>query len=217
MSSVYEKLSEARNKFHSLQLKKTGHNKFTGFYYFELSDFLVPALEVLREFKLISVVSFSSEYATLTIVDIENPTERVQFQSPMGHAALKGAHEVQNIGAVETYQRRYLYITAFEVVEHDALDQSMGKPDNNAPIVQKAKSAAAITADSMKFSDEDSDAIAIIANEIHGAWSDSQYQTMMDLYGLIEDNDIKIGVWAKLPSHVRSQIKKLGKPSKEQS
>jgi hypothetical protein len=33
---------------------------------------------------------------------------------------------VQNIGAVETYQRRYLWVTAMEIVEHDALDSSEG-------------------------------------------------------------------------------------------
>ena len=50
----------------------------------------------------------------------------VSLDSPMGSAALKGCHEVQNIGAVETYQRRYLWVTAMEIVEHDALDSSEG-------------------------------------------------------------------------------------------
>jgi hypothetical protein len=44
----------------------------------------------------------------------------------MGSANLKGCHEVQNIGAVETYQRRYLYVTALAIVEHDALDAVTG-------------------------------------------------------------------------------------------
>ena len=44
----------------------------------------------------------------------------------MGEADLKGCHSVQNLGAVQTYTRRYLYITAFEIVEHDALDATTG-------------------------------------------------------------------------------------------
>ncbi len=44
----------------------------------------------------------------------------------MGSAALKGCHEVQNVGAVETYQRRYLWVAALEIVEHDAIDSSDG-------------------------------------------------------------------------------------------
>ena len=33
-------------------------------------------------------------------------------------------HDVQNLGAVQTYLRRYLYVNAFEIVEHDTLDKS---------------------------------------------------------------------------------------------
>ena len=44
--SVHAKLNKARLKFHSLPLKKSGHNKFAGYRYFELGDFLVPALKI---------------------------------------------------------------------------------------------------------------------------------------------------------------------------
>ena len=43
--SVYSKLNEARVKFHSLKLEKTGHNKFAGYKYFELGDFLLDQFE----------------------------------------------------------------------------------------------------------------------------------------------------------------------------
>jgi hypothetical protein len=55
----------------------------------------------------------------------------------MGSAQLKGCHEVQNIGAVETYQRRYLYVAAMAIVEHDALDSS--EPIKEEPEKPKAK------------------------------------------------------------------------------
>jgi hypothetical protein len=44
----------------------------------------------------------------------------------MSSAALKGCHDVQNLGAVQTYLRRYLWTNAFEIVEHDALDATTG-------------------------------------------------------------------------------------------
>jgi hypothetical protein len=44
----------------------------------------------------------------------------------MSRAELKGCHEVQNLGAVQTYLRRYLWTTAMEIVEHDALDATTG-------------------------------------------------------------------------------------------
>ena len=51
------------------------------------------------------------------------------FTSPMSSASLKGCHDVQNLGAVQTYLRRYLWTNAFEIVEHDALDAVMGKDE----------------------------------------------------------------------------------------
>jgi len=121
--SVYAKLNEARISLQNTELTKSGHNKFAGYRYFELGDFLPAVQEIFRNLNLCGVVSYTAEYATLTIVDIEDNSQIV-ITSPMGSAALKGCHEVQNIGAVETYQRRYLWVTAMEIVEHDALDSS---------------------------------------------------------------------------------------------
>jgi hypothetical protein len=121
--SVYAKLNEARISLQNTELSKSGHNKFAGYRYFELGDFLPAIQDIFRNLNLCGVVSYTAEYATLTIVDIDDNSQIV-ITSPMGSAALKGCHEVQNIGAVETYQRRYLWVTAMEIVEHDALDSS---------------------------------------------------------------------------------------------
>lgn len=136
--SVYKKLNEAREKFHKLELKKSGHNKFAGYYYFELGDFLIPALNVFREVGLCGVVSFDKDEAIMTIFDVDKPESNLVISSPMGSAALKGCHEVQNIGAVETYQRRYLWVAALEIVEHDALDSVTGS-DKGAPEAKPEK------------------------------------------------------------------------------
>jgi len=123
--SVYKKLIVARAKLRAKVLKKSGHNKFAGYNYFELGDFLHPIMEIFDEVGLVGIVSFTKEQAELRIVDTESGGEIV-ITSPFGSAALKGCHEVQNIGAVETYQRRYLWVTAMEIVEHDALDSTTG-------------------------------------------------------------------------------------------
>lgn len=130
---VYRKLAVARSKLRNKVLKKTGHNKFAGYNYFELGDFLHPTLEIFDELDLVGIVSFTKDEASLAIVDIEGGGEIV-ITSPFGSAALKGCHEVQNIGAVETYQRRYLWVTAMEIVEHDALDATTGRK-GDAPVI----------------------------------------------------------------------------------
>lgn len=121
--SIYAKLADARAAFHKLKLTKSGHNKFAGYKYFELGDFVLPGMECLRNAGLVPVISFDASEARMTIHDIESES-RIVITSPMSSAALKGCHDVQNLGAVQTYLRRYLWTAALEIIEHDALDSS---------------------------------------------------------------------------------------------
>jgi hypothetical protein len=123
--SVYKKLQQARIKLQGTKLSKSGKNKFAGYEYFELSDFLPTIQTICNDIGLCGVVSFNHEMAYLQINDVEDGTS-IMFTSPMSSAALKGCHDVQNLGAVQTYLRRYLWTNAFEIVEHDALDATMG-------------------------------------------------------------------------------------------
>jgi hypothetical protein len=146
--SVFIKLNQARIRLQNTELSKSGHNKFAGYRYFELGDFLPTVQSIFSDLGLCGIVSYGTEIASLTIVDTED-NSNIVITSPMGSAALKGCHEVQNIGAVETYQRRYLWVTAMEIVEHDALDSSeplTTKPefgvDSCIGILEAAKSPA---------------------------------------------------------------------------
>jgi hypothetical protein len=123
--SVYSKLNQARLKLQDANLTKSGHNKFAGYKYFELGDFLPAIQKIFAELELCGIVSFGQELATLTITDIKD-NSKVEITSPMSTAALKGCHEVQNLGAVQTYIRRYLWVAALEIVEHDVVDASAG-------------------------------------------------------------------------------------------
>jgi hypothetical protein len=134
---VYKKLSDARIKLQRTELTKSGHNKFAGYKYFELGDFLPAVQSIFNEVGLIDAISFTEDLATMVVYDVEDGSS-VTFTSPMGSANLKGCHEVQNIGAVETYQRRYLYVTALSIVEHDALDAVTGSaPVEVKPVVKE--------------------------------------------------------------------------------
>jgi len=129
---VYKKLVAVRSELQAMSLTKSGHNKFAGYKYFELGDFL-PSIQMLfNKHGLCDVISFTEDLATMVVYDTDDGSS-VTFTSPMGSAQLKGCHEVQNIGAVETYQRRYLYVTALAIVEHDALDATTG----SAPVEPK--------------------------------------------------------------------------------
>jgi len=123
--SVYKKLQKARMLLQNTKLNKSGKNKFAGYEYFELGDFLPQIQSICDTIGLCGVLSFTNDMAYLTIHDADSEGF-VTFTSPMSSAALKGCHDVQNLGAVQTYLRRYLWTNAFEIVEHDALDATTG-------------------------------------------------------------------------------------------
>ena len=113
----------ARVKLQSTEMKKSGLNKFAGYSYFELGDFIPHIQTIFNEIGLCGVVSFDTTHATLCITDVDDGT-CIVITSPMAEANLKGAHPIQNLGAVESYQRRYLWMTALEIVEHDIIDSA---------------------------------------------------------------------------------------------
>jgi len=116
----------ARVRLQGTKLQKSGLNKFAGYKYFELGDFLPEIQLIFHDIGLCGVVSYDANYATLAITDTDDGTVIV-IASPMAGAELKGAHPIQNLGAVETYQRRYLWMTALEIVENDIIDSSPQK------------------------------------------------------------------------------------------
>lgn len=133
---VYSSLQKCRVELQKKNLKKSGHNKFAGYTYYELADVLPTINQLMLENDLCSFVNFSNEIATLTIVSIEDDST-ITFTSPMSSASLKGCHDVQNLGAVQTYIRRYLYTNAFEIVESDALDSTQGRDEESRKLSDK--------------------------------------------------------------------------------
>ena len=198
--NVYQKLNAARAKFHSIELKKSGHNKFAGYKYFELGDFIIPALEIFKEFGLTGIISFGKETADLRIVNNEKPEEVIVIESPMSSAALKGCHEVQNLGAVQTYLRRYLWVAALEIVEHDAIDSA---PAKEKVIITPAQGIAdSIPPEEMQYLQEL--AIELIANVAEG--NSKQALERLDSEAL--EAEQKVALWSLLDSKTRSAIKK---------
>jgi hypothetical protein len=199
---VHKKLMEARIALQAAPLKKSGHNKFAGYQYFELGDFLPQINEIFYRNGLCGVISYTKDYADLTITDVDDGTNIV-ISSPMVEANLKGAHAIQNLGAVETYQRRYLWMTAMEIVEHDALDSSPPvKEEKQAPIITPTQGAMdSIPEDEQTYLRELAmELIAICENEEpKTAWVKLEAENL--------DSEQKVALWTLLPSKVRSALK----------
>lgn len=125
--NVWVKLANARVAFQKLNKKMSGKNKFAGYEYFELADILPEINKLGEELGFVCEVSFS-DVAELIFRNTEKPDEIIKFTSPMSTASLKGCHDVQNLGAVQTYIKRYLYQNCFEIVEADSLNATQVAP-----------------------------------------------------------------------------------------
>ena len=123
---IYEKLQKARVLLQEKKIKKSGKNKYSGFAYYELSDFLPYINKIFNELKIFSNFSIENNTAKLVIYDCEDETCTV-FTSPVENLELKGCTRIQALGGVHTYLKRYLYLNALEIVENDILDINAGK------------------------------------------------------------------------------------------
>jgi len=199
---VHKKLMAARIMLQNAPLKKSGHNKFAGYSYFELGDFIPTINQIFNEIGLCGVVSYDSEIASLTITDVDDGTNII-ITSPMADANLKGCHPIQNLGAVETYTRRYLWVTAMEIVEHDALDSSAPlKEEKKALVIAPAQGIRdELPIEILRYLDELAvELIAICEKDPKAAWVRLEKENL--------EADQKVALWTLMPSNVRSAIKK---------
>ena len=139
--NIYIKLQEMRKEFHSKELKKSGHNKFAGYNYFELKDIIPEATVLLEKYRLTTFMNCGVEGATLTLINSDNPSEQIVFTVPAGSCNLKGCHDIQNVGAVITYQKRYLMVNLFDVIENDGIEATTGKDESLPDSTRKLSDA----------------------------------------------------------------------------
>jgi hypothetical protein len=199
---VYAKLQKARMMLQAAPIKKSGHNKFAGYQYFELGDFLPTINEIFNELGLCSVISFDKELATLRVIDTDNGGA-ITFTSPMADAHLKGCHPIQNMGATQTYSRRYLYVSALEIVEHDALDATTGSeaPKSAKPITKDVFDGLSAEEQEMVNSFAMNAVLMLDKDDVAGA---VEYINSLEL-----DADWKTALWSQFDSKQRSAIKKF--------
>lgn len=199
--NIYEKLQEARVELQGMNLKKSGKNSFAQYDYFELADFMPHINRIMLEKKLTGFCSFTEDLASLTLVNSEKPEERIVFTSPMSKANLKGCHEVQNLGAVETYQRRYLYTTAFEIVEADLLDTLTGAPNQSLSKNKNSKPEGKTSKEQSTKEIEYADMNAREALYVAVGEDKAKYEALLKKYKVSKD-EIPMDVYDKMYKEV---------------
>lgn len=140
--NLNESIIEIRCELQAKNLKKSGKNKFAGFDYFELSDFLPTLNELMKKYKINDIFTIKDGIASLTLVLGEEKQEYtmpfVIFDTPLtfkkdkngnyvkdkngDYVQVPSMQDIQYLGALNTYYKRYLYLNAFGITDGEIID-----------------------------------------------------------------------------------------------
>lgn len=133
--SLNESIIKIRVDLQNLKIKKSGKNKFAGFDYYELSDFLPKLNELMLQYGVNDKFTIEEEKATLTLIK-GNETQTYSmpfkiFDTPINkkynkdldeYIEVKSMQDIQYLGALNTYYKRYLYLNAFGITDGEIID-----------------------------------------------------------------------------------------------
>ena len=164
--SLNQSIIDIRVKLQNSKLKKSGKNKFAGFDYFELSDFLPRLNELMQEEGVNDRFYIQDDYAVL---EVQKGTEVnkytipfVLFDTPVNMKEnketgevreVKSMQDIQYLGALNTYYKRYLYLNAFGITDGEVID-GMDNDNLKTPGTTEKKATAGQLAVLNKLSDE---------------------------------------------------------------
>lgn len=124
--NLNESIIKIRVDLQNSKLKKSGKNKFAGFDYFELADFLPRLNELMLQEEINDRFYIKDDYATLELQKGEEKQEYtmpfVMFEVPMNKGGIPSMQKIQYLGALNTYYKRYLYLNAFGITDGEIID-----------------------------------------------------------------------------------------------
>lgn len=141
--SLNESIIKIRVKLQNSNLKKSGKNRFAGFEYFELADFLPKLNELMEEEGINDIFTINENIAKLTLIKGEERQEYTlpfyRFETPLNfkkdrngnlmedsngnYLEVKSMQDIQYLGALNTYYKRYLYLNAFGITDGEVIDR----------------------------------------------------------------------------------------------
>ena len=162
--NLNESIIKIRVDLQKSKIKKSGKNKFAGFDYYELSDFLPKLNELMLEEGINDIFTIKDGIAKLILLkaderqEYEIPFER--FTTPVNKNGQASMQDIQYLGALNTYYKRYLYLNAFGITDGEVIDgmnneelettKKVAKDELMATEEQKAKIKEIYTIDEIK-------------------------------------------------------------------
>jgi hypothetical protein len=119
--SIYKKLLEARLLIKRKDTKKDGKNDFAKYDYFTPEKVSSLVTQVCQEIGLLPVFSLKRDelgyYGLLEIIDVET-SESITTEMRTEKPSIKATNETQQMGGCETYTKRYMLMSAFDIADN---------------------------------------------------------------------------------------------------
>lgn len=122
---IMKKLLEARITFAQANVKKTGKGVIDGneYTFYTLNDIIPTKNNIFKELGMVDIITYNNQEAKLELFDTDDLKESITFTSPMpSDLRSVNLNQMMAIGGCQTYQRRYLYVTALDISEPDHVE-----------------------------------------------------------------------------------------------
>ena len=143
--NIHQRVAQVKKDLMGVEIKKSGENKFAGFKYHELSDFLSEIVKLNQTHGVNDTIRIdpTTQTAVLRLTSVDDKEDYTETVVPYVEAQMTSKTDpIQRMGATITYMRRYLYMTAYAIQENDTVDaapQSEKTPKPSADENAKAK------------------------------------------------------------------------------
>lgn len=121
-----ELIIQIRVELQNSKIKKSGRNRFAGFDYYELADFLPKLNELMLKAGINDRYTIDENYAKLELIkDDERQEYTIPFKifpTPLNKSGQPSMQDIQYLGALNTYYKRYLYLNAFGITDGEVID-----------------------------------------------------------------------------------------------
>lgn len=135
--TLNEAIINIRVELQNLKLKKSGLNKFAGFTYFELADFMPTLNTLMQKYQVNDIITIESDTITLKLTKGAECNSYsmpfVIYETPVNRQGQKSMQDIQYLGALNTYYKRYLYLNAFGITDGEIIDSM-----DNSNLVEQA-------------------------------------------------------------------------------
>lgn len=123
--NIYEKINAVRVALlkSGIAKEKSGNNNY--YKYIDLPQIEGIITEECNKVGLLTLIDFPDGHATMTAIDLEkSDISSVTISVPCDASMvdIRGSQQIQKVGGMMTYMRRYLYMQMFAISEHDSVE-----------------------------------------------------------------------------------------------